>query len=130
MILVVVEDLVFLSKIQQTAQMLGIPVEAVAPTEAHERACAPSVSAVIVDLNPRSGSAIDLVKALKADARIAGTPVIGFLSHVQGDLAAAARTAGCDRVLARSAMAKQLPELLKAVAHKDPTATPRAPEAC
>jgi hypothetical protein len=38
--------------------------------------------------------------------------VMGFLSHVQTDLAAAAHEAGCDFVLARSAFAQQLPQLL------------------
>jgi hypothetical protein len=37
---------------------------------------------------------------------------VGFLSHVQKDLAVAAREAGCDRVVARSAFTKDLPQIL------------------
>jgi hypothetical protein len=38
--------------------------------------------------------------------------VVGFLSHVNKDLAVAARESGCDRVVARSAFTKDLPEIL------------------
>jgi len=123
MIIVVVEDLLFLSKIQQTAQMLGISIEAVDAAKVEERARATSVSALIVDLNHRSGGAVELVSALKAHSATRGIPITGFLSHVQEELAAAARAAGCDRVLARSAMTQQLPELLKALEHPEPTTT-------
>jgi CheY-like chemotaxis protein len=117
MIIVVVEDLVFLSKIRQTAEMLAIPIEVVDPIIAEERARDPAVSAVILDLNHRDGRAVELVRALKAHPASQGIPITGFHSHVQEDLAAAARAAGCDRVLARSAMAQRLPELLKAMQH-------------
>ncbi|HLL39636.1 MAG TPA: hypothetical protein VK357_08200, partial [Rubrobacteraceae bacterium] len=46
-----------------------------------------------------------------------GIPVIGFLSHVQKDLAVAARESGCDRVMARSAFTKDLPEILSGPAN-------------
>jgi hypothetical protein len=39
-------------------------------------------------------------------------PVIGFASHVDRDLMAAARSAGCPQVLARSAFFRRVPELL------------------
>jgi CheY-like chemotaxis protein len=123
MIIVVVEDLLFLSKIRQTAQMLGIAIEVVDPVKAEETARTTSVSAVILDLNHRAGGAIELVRALKAHSATQGIPITGFLSHVREDLAAAARAAGCDRVLARSTMAQRLPELLKALERPQPAAT-------
>ncbi|MBZ5543239.1 MAG: hypothetical protein LAO07_06110 [Acidobacteriia bacterium] len=122
MIIVVVEDLLFLSKIQQTAQKVSIPIEAVDPAKVEERARATSAKAIIVDLNNRSGSAVELVRTLKAHSATRGIPVTGFLSHVQADLAAAAHAAGCDRVLARSALTRELPELLKALEHGAPIA--------
>jgi CheY-like chemotaxis protein len=123
MIIVVVQDLLFLSKIQQTAQKLVIAIEVVDLNEAEERARTSPASAVVLDLNHHTGRAVELVRALKAHSATRGVPITGFLSHVQEDLAAAARAAGCDRVLARSAMAQQLPELLKALEHPQPTAT-------
>ena len=38
--------------------------------------------------------------------------MVGFLSHVQKDLAVAARERGCDRIMARSAFVKDLPRIL------------------
>jgi hypothetical protein len=39
--------------------------------------------------------------------------VIGYLSHVQGELKQKAHEAGCDMVLARSAFSQNLPNLLR-----------------
>jgi hypothetical protein len=41
------------------------------------------------------------------------TAVLGFLSHVQHDLKAAAAEAGCDRILPRSAFTAELPDILR-----------------
>jgi hypothetical protein len=57
----------------------------------------------IVDLN-RSG-VLDVVGQLSI-------PVIGFASHVDRELLATARAAGCGRVLARSAFFTRVAELL------------------
>lgn len=111
-----VDDLFFLSKIQQTAKLLGVTVEPVAPGKVVERAAQVPLRAVILDLNHRSGSALETLHAIKADAKTGATRVLGFLSHVQTDLAAAARAAGCDVVLARSTFSQRLPDLLKELA--------------
>jgi CheY-like chemotaxis protein len=117
-ILAVVDDPFFLSKIQQTAKLLGITVEPIAAGKVAERATQVPVRAVILDLNHRSGSTLDTLRAIKADAKIGATQVIGFLSHVQTDLAAAARAAGCDVVVARSTFSQRLPELLRELGTK------------
>lgn len=119
MILLVVDDLIFLTKIQQTARLVGVPAEPVDPTKLQERIGQSSVSAVILDLNHRSGTALDLLRALRGDPGTSRLRVIGFVSHVQADLVAAARTAGCDQVLARSAFSAQLPELLRQLSGQD-----------
>src|SRR2546425_4934517 len=67
MILAVVEDLMFLSRIQQTAKLIGVPVEVVDPRRLQERAMEAGVRAVILDLNHRSGNAVEALRALKAD---------------------------------------------------------------
>jgi CheY-like chemotaxis protein len=125
MVIVVVEDLLFLTKIQQTARMLGIPIEVVDPVRVEDRLHTLPASAVILDLNHRVGGTVELVRVLKMHPATQGIPIIGFLSHVQEDLAAAARAAGCDRVLARSAMTQKLPDLLKAAKCPQATATKR-----
>jgi CheY-like chemotaxis protein len=115
-ILAAVDDLIFLSKIQQTARLIGALVEAVDPTKLEQHATRAGVRGVILDLNHRSGSAMEALRALKANPATARVPVVGFVSHVQSDLIAAARDAGCDEVLARSAFTAQLPQLLRQLA--------------
>ena len=70
---------------------------------------ATSPKLVIVDLNARSGaiSAIERVRAVKNGVRM-----VGFLSHVQVDLAEQARAAGCDEVMPRSKFTQNLAEIL------------------
>lgn len=116
-IVAVVDDLIFVSKIQQTATLVGVRVEMAAPgkLEPPENA----VAAIILDLNHRSGRAIEMLRALKDDSSTQGIPVIGFLSHVQADLASAAREAGCDVLMARSAFTEQLPRLLRKYAGQE-----------
>jgi DNA-binding NarL/FixJ family response regulator len=115
-ILAVVEDLIFLSKIRQTAQESGIAVESVEITKIAERIPASSPCVVILDLNHRSGRALETARALKSSADSSRIHVVGFLSHVQADLAREARQAGVDQVMARSVFAGQLPEILRQLA--------------
>lgn len=118
MILIVVEDLLFLSKIEQMAHQVGVALEPVGPHAAAERAAQGAVSGVIVDLNHRSGLALGVVQALKINPSTRHLTVVGFLSHIQTDLAASAREAGCDLVLPRSAFSQRLPQLLVELAGK------------
>lgn len=113
MILAMVDDLLFLSKIQETAKHLGVVVQAAQSEGLPELAVEAAPTALIIDLNHRSGKASEVLRALKAEARTANIPAVGFVSHVQTELIAAARDAGCDLVLARSAFSSQLPGLLQ-----------------
>jgi len=113
MILAVVDELLFLSKIQQTAQHVGVAVKSARPSDLPGLAIDDAPNAFIIDLNHPSGNALEVLRALKSDSKTKGIPVIGFVSHVQNDLIAAARDAGCDLVLARSAFVSQLPSLLQ-----------------
>jgi CheY-like chemotaxis protein len=111
-ILVVVEDLIFLSKVQQTARQVGVLIEPVEISKLQERLLESTPRAVIVDLNLRSGRAVEAAEAIKSNPATSHVQVVGFLSHVQADLARQAREARLDLVLARSAFTQQLPELL------------------
>ena len=113
MILAVVDDLLFLSKIQQTAQQVGVAVKSAQPADLPDLAIQDVPKALIIDLNHRSGKALEVLRTLKSDLKTKEIAVIGFVSHVQNDLIAAARDAGCDLVLARSAFVSQLPSLLQ-----------------
>jgi hypothetical protein len=52
------------------------------------------------------------LREVKSDEATREISTIGFLSHVQKDLAVAAREAGCDRIVARSAFTRDLPKIL------------------
>jgi len=127
MILALVEDLIFLSKIEETAKVLGIPVQAAGVADVVARVRDNPVRGLLIDLNHRSGRAVELIEQLKSEGGTAAIPLVGFLSHVQTDLAASARAAGCDMVLARSAFVKQLPELLANLEGQQPEASPPVP---
>ena len=69
---------------------------------------------VILDLNSARTRPLEILAALKADPLLAEIPTVGFVSHVDTPTIEAAREAGADRVLARSAFVEQLPQLLQA----------------
>jgi CheY-like chemotaxis protein len=115
-IVLVVEDLIFLSRIQETARRLGVPVETSDPAGLRKSLEIEVPRAIILDLNHRSGQALPILDWLKKKGAMTYVPVVGFLSHVQSDLAKAAREAGCDQVLARSAFSERLPQLLRELA--------------
>lgn len=111
-ILAVVDDLLFLAKIQETAHLTGATVKSADPTQGLEKIAGETPRAIILDLNHRSIPALELVRNLKIHPRTKTVPIVGFVSHTQSELSAAAREAGCDLVLARSAFTQQLPKLL------------------
>jgi CheY-like chemotaxis protein len=69
-------------------------------------------SLLIFDLNNANVRPLSVIPKLKAKLK-KGTSIIGFLSHVQGDLKQKAHEAGCDMVLPRSAFSQNLPQLLR-----------------
>ena len=113
-ILASVDDLFFRSKVRTTAKHLGIEITFAATTEemvAQAKSLQPTL--VIFDLNSQKMDAIATIAALKADAATADLRALGFASHVHTELIAAARKAGADDVLPRSAFAGRLAEILQ-----------------
>lgn len=114
MVLAIVDDLMFTSKIKTTAALIGVPVTFARSREsalAEMRKSAPSL--VILDLNSSRTDPLGTVGAMKGHAALAAIPTIGFVSHVQTELIEAARQAGVDEVMARSAFTARLAEILK-----------------
>ena len=112
-VLAAVEDLLFRSKISETAKSLGI--EARFPRSKERlletlRESPPDL--LVLDLNSARFEPLELLRTVKSHETTRGVPTVGFLSHVQGDLALAARNAGCDHVVARSGFTKDLPRIL------------------
>jgi DNA-binding NarL/FixJ family response regulator len=117
MILAAVDDLLFSSKIRTVAKQAGVELTfARTPVEILEGARTLRPSLLIVDLNSAKGDPIATIAALKRDPDLASIRTLGFVSHVHTELIGAARTAGIDEVMARSAFAGQLAEILLAAA--------------
>ena len=111
-----IEDLFFMAKIQETARKLNVKVEFVKTDKdlmekmQHNGEEKPSL--IIFDLNNAVAKPLTLIPKLKSKLK-KGTSIIGFLSHVQGDLKQKAHEVGCDMVLPRSAFSQNLPQLLR-----------------
>jgi PleD family two-component response regulator len=114
MILAAVDDLLFASKISAAARQLGAEVVfARSPGDVLRQARARRPDLVIFDLNSRQTDPLATIAALKADPELGGVRRLGFVSHVQTELIAAARLAGADDVMARSAFSARLAEILR-----------------
>ncbi len=114
MILAVLDDLMFTSKIRTTAAQLGVTVvfaRSLDAALAEMRKTRPAL--VIMDLNNPRIEPLALVGAMKADAALASIPTLGYAPHVQTDVIDAARAAGVQDVLARSAFTQHLPAILQ-----------------
>jgi CheY-like chemotaxis protein len=111
-----IDDLFFLAKIQETARKLGIKVEfAKAEKETLDRLTSEEdhkPSLIIFDLNNANAKPLTTIPKLKNKLK-KQTSIVGFLSHLQGDLKMKAQEAGCDMVVPRSAFSQNLPALLR-----------------
>jgi DNA-binding NarL/FixJ family response regulator len=113
MIVCVVDEMIFSVKILTAARALGVDIhferrpEAVLDTV---RALHPHL--VILDLNSRKMQPMAAIAAIKADPSLADVKTLGYVSHVDADAVAAARAAGVDQVMARSAFSDRLGDVL------------------
>ena len=112
-ILAIVDDLMFASKIKTTAGPLEVAVTFARSRDAalaEMRQRAPAL--VIFDLNSARTDPLGIVAAMKDDPTLAAIPTIGFVSHVRSDVIDAARKAGVGEILQRSAFTARLAEIL------------------
>jgi len=111
-----VDDLFFQAKIQETARKLNVKVEFCKAEkdllEHMKENGEEKPSLIIFDMNNANAKPLTLIPKLKNKLK-KGTSIIGFLSHVQGDLKQKAHEVGCDMVLPRSAFSQNLPQLLR-----------------
>jgi DNA-binding NarL/FixJ family response regulator len=108
-VVALMDDLFFQMKLAETAKLLGVEVKVATNGEAFMGLMASDPKLVIVDLNARSQplQAIEKLRQTRKDVR-----VVGFLSHVQTELAAQAQAAGCNEVLPRSSFTQNLAAIL------------------
>ena len=114
MIVCVLDDLLFSVKISTVAKAIGADVYFErTPGEVVGRIREKQPSLVIFDLNSSKLQPMTAIAELKSDPVTSGIRTLGFVSHVQTETITAAREAGIDEVLARSAFADRLGEILK-----------------
>jgi CheY-like chemotaxis protein len=108
-VVALMDDLFFQMKVAETAKHLGVEFKVAANPDVLATMLEPPTRLVIVDLNSKN-------QPLATIARLRATqkelPVVAFLSHVQTELAAQARAAGCTEVMPRSAFTQNLPSIL------------------
>jgi DNA-binding NarL/FixJ family response regulator len=110
---VVLADLFFASKVRAVATSLGAAI-GVARNATHLRTMIAELKPrlLLLDLELRGEPPGALIRELKANPGSAALTIIGFASHMNAQAIAAAREAGADRVLARSAFTQLLPRLI------------------
>jgi len=110
-VVALMDDLFFQMKVAETAKHLGLELKVATNGDALLELLEPAPNLVIVDLNARSQplTAIERLRAAQKDLR-----VVGFLSHMQRDLAAQAQAAGCSEVMPRSAFTQNMAAILSA----------------
>jgi CheY-like chemotaxis protein len=109
-----VADLVFASRIRGVAALVGVTVRTVStPAALLQAARSQHPGLIFVDLDARTGAVANLIEELKGDPELSTIQVIAFGSHLEREALQAARSAGADRVLARSAFVRELQRLLR-----------------
>lgn len=104
-----VRDLLFVSKIREAADQLGVAVTPARDLDGLERE-AQGARLVIVDL--RLADALAALERLARTTRTLPQTTVGFVDHERLDVMETARALGCTRVLAKGQFASELPRLL------------------
>jgi CheY-like chemotaxis protein len=115
-VLAVAADLLFGSRIRAAADAAGVAVHlARTADDAVEAARTRVPGLILIDLDARKLDAVALIRRLRDPEIGIRAPVVAFVSHVRTDAIDAARAAGADRVLARSAFVRELNALLAGI---------------
>jgi PleD family two-component response regulator len=111
-----IDDLFFLAKIQEVYRKLNVKVEFVKTEKdilekiGDKPEDKPSL--IVVDLNSNSIKPLTIIAKMRSKFK-KPTSIVGFVSHVMGDLKIKAQEAGCDVVMPRSAFSQNLPNILR-----------------
>jgi DNA-binding response OmpR family regulator len=112
-LLTVVSDLLLQSRVLEPARALGYEVRVIDTASALAAAFDGPAGLVVLDLHVNG---VDWQRAV-AVAKEHGVPVLAFGRHTEVELLRAAREAGCDRVVPRSVLVEQLPQLIRELTH-------------
>lgn len=120
-ILALLDNLFFVAKLNEAAKSLNWQLRSartVVAARAQLEAQTPSL--IVLDLDATACQPFEFIRWLKADPAWQALPLLGFVAHVNTGVQAQARQAGCERVVARSTFARDLPRLLQSAAQLTP----------
>ena len=106
-----VDDLFFRSKIEATARNLNIPMRFIEAKDLPEVCLDGKTAAALIELTA-NGSCLAAIRKLREETKTRELPIVGFLSHVDRELAREAESLGVTRVMPRSEFAETLPDLM------------------
>ena len=112
-ILAVVSDLFFSVKLTEAAKRAGLALEFIKDSKEVLEKAKGKPSLIVFDLNFEAAHPLKVISKLKGNAETKGISLIGYLSHVQGELKQQAHEAGCDMVIARSAFSQNMPQIFR-----------------
>jgi CheY-like chemotaxis protein len=114
-VLIAVDDLFFLTKIQTTLKHLELTAQVVtqrAALQASIRAAMTPVL-VVVDLTLRTDDAVGVIGTIRATESGVPVAILAFGAHVAVETQRQALQAGADQVVAKSTFANHLPDLIQ-----------------
>ena len=112
-VLAVVSDLFFSVKLSEAAKRNGLAIEFVKDGKELLEKAKSRPTVIVFDLNFESIEPLKLISELKESPETKNVSLIGYLSHIQGELKQQAQEAGCDMVMARSALSQNLMQIFK-----------------
>lgn len=126
LILALVADLFFITRVQSVCDRLGYAVKFVETTaqvggegaDFGQYVAESQPVLVIVDTSHRGVPWAEWLAALKAAPETAGIPVVCFGSHKDVETMKQAKQAGADAVLAKSRFTEAMPEIIEKYARK------------
>ena len=114
-VVVVVDDLFFLTKIQTTLSHLGLATQVMTqrPTLQEYVRTATAPMLVVVDLTLRADDAVSVISTIRATDSGAPVSILAFGAHVAVETRQQALQAGADQVVAKSEFSRRLPDLIQ-----------------
>ncbi len=112
-VLAVLTDLFFSVKLSEAAKRNGLGLEFVTEAKDVLEKAKSKPSLIVFDLNYEAANPLQIIAALKSSPETKGISLIGYLQHIQADLKMQAQEAGCDMVLARSALSQNMSIIFK-----------------
>ncbi len=113
-VIAVLDDIFFSSKIKQAANQAAANLIIFKNSDGLlESLKSEATKLIIVDLNSKNFSPLEMIKEIKSNPDLQGIPAIGYLPHVEEELKEKALKSGCDTVMPRSRFSRELPQILK-----------------